>query len=180
MMPHEQALCAIYFCLAAFQLVFMSARPGSYILYRQHIACVNRMLRLLVVLLSAVLLTPAHARRQVEGVVALALRQDTHALTNTSALLQFSQAAGGTGASSGCPAHGACADGIASAAAAAQTQHSTLALLKSLLVLPAIFLGHSNFVCSFRLTLFLQVLTAAAAVRMGMVIEYLCMVAERR
>lgn len=145
MMPHEQIISVIFVVIAFCQLVFMSVRPTTYPHYRHAITLINRMLRMLIVLLSAILLTPAQARRQVE----VWLRTDSIP-----------------------QAHGSHNYTITPASAAGMDDVSVTELLKALMGIPMIYLSHANFLVSFRLAAILQLVTAAATISMD--VQRLC------
>jgi len=144
-MPHEQVLSTIFFGIAFCQLVFMSVQPTTYSHYRHAITLTNRMLRMLVVVLSAILLTPAQARRQVE----VWLRTD-----------------------SAPQAHGSHNHTITPASADGVDDVSVTALLKAFVGIPLIYLSHANFLVSFRLAVVLQLITAGATISMD--VQRLC------
>lgn len=76
MLPHEQVMAMMYSVMAALQLTALLLRPSSYLRSRHKLVLFNRLLRLTIVLLTAVMLTPAQAKWQVEVLLTVALGVD--------------------------------------------------------------------------------------------------------
>lgn len=182
LLPHEQILSVVGFVLAVLQLAAMTVRFSRYLTYRQRMSTFNRLLRLLVILLSLLLMTPSQANRQVDVFLRVAVGIDLSNITinSTNPLHGISSNTiqspfGACSNHHNCTTVGAEASdnlGLASGMQAAGMQTAqpvelTQAVLaKAFLAAPLLYFNHANFLVRFRLAVVLQVLTCLATISM--------------
>jgi hypothetical protein len=176
MLPHEQILTACFLCMAFLQLVAMSCRLRLYLTYRHRLATFNRLMRILIVLLSVFLTTPAHTNRQVIILLESAAGTDVSNIfiSGSSPLHAFGANAVHAACSSGLNACAADSIRLPAAAAgrSARVQLSTAALAKAFLAVPFVYVNHANFLVPFRYAVVLQIITCLATI--GMDVHKLC------
>jgi hypothetical protein len=180
MLPHEQVLSMMCTVLAVVQLSALLLRPSSYLRSRHRFALLSRLLRLAIVLLSVVVLTPAKAKRQFEVLLTTALGVDISTIqASTPNSLGCWTATNTThmscAGSSSLPATPAAAAAVSAAHAAVLAGSATtpvtltaLALAKAFFSVPVVYFNHANHVVNFRLAVCLQLITCLATVSMDM------------
>jgi len=147
----ERVMSVIYLATALFHVAIMCLRPQQFSTHRHWIALCNRLLRLLAVGIGALSLTPEHAKRQGTSWLSFPSSGAEHAQAGDANLMP--SALGHDLPSThgdGCPA-------------IVNTKDVNIqALIRTLLVIPAVYLLHANFVLSFRLALLMQLGTFIA------------------
>jgi hypothetical protein len=174
-------MCSV---LAVLQLLMLLLRPSSYLRSRHRFALFNRLLRLTIVLLSVVMLTPAEAKRQVEVLLTSALGVNISTVQASTSRAQGGWTAtntthlGSAGGTSAFAAHAAAAAGstahaaTAAGSATAPVTLTAMALIKAFFAHPLVYFNHANHVVDFRLVVCLQLVTGLATVSMD--IQRLC------
>ena len=163
MLPHELLPGVVFFMGALLQMVCMAAWPQQYRMHRHHAALVNRSLRFLVLLVSAVLTTPALAYHQVQAFHSVFAHSITP-LPGQEAFLALHKSLS-TYPSAG-PA-GIALDLVAGVpfGAAGASSPDPVALWKAVLMGPVVAMMHANWLVPFWVAAVMQIMTFVASVR---------------